>query len=121
MCPPTDLDPDGLGKDASGHSGDMRTSLRIASVVLALGLATGCSQANDAVDKAQGAANKAASAMPDVDWSKYGNDVKQKVDNLAEHADCGKLRRYLRRLDDGKKLDLTKYVQQALDNAGCGS
>ncbi len=94
----------------------------LSTIALALTLATGtaaCSETNQAIDKAQGAANDAAHHLPDVNWSKYGRDLKRKIDGLVADADCGKLRRELRQADDGKKTDLTKYIQHALDDAGC--
>lgn len=98
----------------------MRT-LAVLSLLAALAL-SGCSQddAQDAVDQAKDAVSSAAGDIdiPDVDWSKYGDKLQGKIDELAEAADCDSLQKEL--TDHGKlDTDVTAYIKAKLEQAGC--
>ena len=100
----------------------MRT-LAAVSLLAALAL-SGCSQddAQDAVDKAKDAASSAVAEadveLPEVDWDKYGDKLRAKIDELAASADCESLKA---ELDDRGKLDteVVAYIKAKLEEAGC--
>ena len=101
----------------------MRT-LAAAVSLLAVVALSGCSQddAQDAVDQAKDAASSAVSdadiQLPDVDWSKYGDKLQGKIDELAASADCESLQKEL--TDRGKlDSDVTAYIKAKLEQAGC--
>jgi hypothetical protein len=100
----------------------MRT-LAVLSLIAALTV-SGCSgdDAGEAVDQAQDAVSSAAAdaevQIPDVDWEKYGADLKAQIDELAEAADCESLEA---QLDDQGQLDaeVVDYIKAKLEEAGC--
>lgn len=53
--------------------------------------------------------------LPDVDWDRYGPEVREEVEGLVEGADCEGLRAEL----EGAEGDLRRYLEAALDEAGC--
>lgn len=53
--------------------------------------------------------------LPEVDWEQYAPDLREEVEGLVENADCAGLRRQL----EGAEGDLRRYLQAALDEAGC--
>lgn len=99
----------------------------ITACLLLLGLSA-CSEANQAIDDTQKAASSAAKDgkkalqqvdLPNVDWSKYGDDLHSTIDDLAAKADCSGLRKKIDqadRQDDGK---VVQYIQAKLEAAGC--
>lgn len=102
----------------------MRTGRRThaaLAVVLLTGLGA-CSQedADSAVDQAREAVSSAADdvELPDVDWDKYGDDVKDQIDELATEADCDKLAEQLTRFESSSS-EVTDYIKAKLREANC--
>ena len=53
-----------------------------------------------------------------MDWSKYGDKLQSKIDELAASADCASLQKEL--TDHGKlDSDVTAYIKAKLQQAGC--
>jgi hypothetical protein len=94
-----------------------------ALLVLPLLLGVGaCSEgdADEAVDQARDAASSALEdvEIPDVDWSQYGDDVRERIDQAAEEADCKLLRESLNRYESTSN-EVTEYIEAKLEEAGC--
>jgi hypothetical protein len=81
-----------------------------------------CSEgdADQAVDDAREAASSALEEVeiPEVDWSQYGEDVKEELDKAAEEADCKLLRESLNRYESTSN-EVTDYIEAKLEEAGC--
>lgn len=107
------------------------TSLRkapgIAGIALVAALALGgCSEdeARDAADRAQDGASQAVDGasealedveMPDVDWDKYGTEAKERIDSLADKADCDELREMAE--DESNDTEVTSYIKAKIRQA----
>lgn len=98
-----------------------------AALVVPLLLAVGaCSEgdaeqaADQAVDDARDAASSALEEVeiPDVDWSQYGDDLREELDKAAEEADCAQLRESLDRYESTSN-EVTEYIEAKLEEAGC--
>jgi hypothetical protein len=104
----------------------LRTGARArwsAALVVPLLLGVGaCSEgdADQAVDQARDAASSALEEVeiPDVDWSQYGDDVRERIDKAAEEADCTVLRDSLNRYESTSN-EVTEYIEAKLEEAGC--
>jgi len=83
---------------------------------------TGCSDDSTqaAVDEAKDAVSSAAAEVeiPDVDWEQYGDALKNRIDELADQADCESLQA---QLEDHGNLDaqVVDYIKAKLEEAGC--
>lgn len=53
--------------------------------------------------------------LPDVDWERYEPAVREEVESLVREADCDGLREEL----DAADPQLRRYLEAALDEAGC--
>lgn len=53
--------------------------------------------------------------LPEVDWKQYEPRVREEIEGLVENADCQGLRDQL----DGADPDLRRYLDAAMDEAGC--
>ena len=53
--------------------------------------------------------------LPDVNWEQYEPEVREEVEGLVENADCQGLREEAENADG----DLQRYLEAALDEAGC--
>ena len=103
-----------------------RTSRRsgglLAALALTLTLTTACSEddAQKAVDQAKDKVSSAArdADLPDVDWDKYSGEVKARLQELADDADCSGLKRELAKAE-GNDSDLTRYIKAQLRQADC--
>lgn len=105
-----------------GHRLGRRLGASLAVLTLTLLAATGCSEedAQDAVDRA---ADKASSAiedaeLPDVDWGKYSDELRGRLEKLADEADCSGLRRELGKAE-ADDTELTRYIKAQLRKADC--
>ena len=106
----------------TARSAGRRTRWAAALVVpLLLGVGA-CSEgdADQAVDEAREAASSALEEVeiPEVDWSQYGEDVKEELDKAAEEADCKLLRESLNRYESTSN-EVTDYIEAKLEEAGC--
>ncbi len=91
---------------------------------------TGCSDeaeraADDAADRASEVAGDATeeldkqlddAELPEVDWSAYGDRLKQRLDQLSAQADCEGLERELARAE-ADDTQLTEYIKRQIDRA----
>lgn len=84
----------------------------LAATALSTTLLTGCSEQNE-IEVPQ--IDLSEVDLPDVDWDKYEPEVREEVEGLVENADCDGLRQQL----EGADPDLRRYVEAALDEAGC--
>lgn len=75
-------------------------------------LLTGCDQQNE-LEVPQ--IDLSEVELPNVDWDKYAPEVREEVEGLVENADCDGLRRELENADG----DLGRYLEAAMDEAGC--
>ena len=106
----------------TARSAGRRTRWAAALVVpLLLGVGA-CSEgdADQAVDEAREAASSALEEVeiPEVDWSQYGEYVKEELDKAAEEADCKLLRESLNRYESTSN-EVTDYIEAKLEEAGC--
>jgi hypothetical protein len=96
-----------------------RAVAALAVAVLAL---TGCSEgeAQDAVDEARDQVSTAVEDvdLPKVDWQKYGTEAKQRLDRLAEQADCQGLQDELAQTE-ANDTQLTRYIKAQLRRLNC--
>jgi hypothetical protein len=53
-----------------------------------------------------------------VNWQQYSGELQDRLDQLAENADCDGLRRELAKAE-GNDTDLTRYIKSQLRNASC--
>lgn len=95
------------------------TATLVVPFLLALGA---CSEgdADRAVDQARDAASSALDEVeiPDVDWSQYGDKVRDRIDRAADEADCKVLRDSLNRYESTSN-EVTDYIEAKLEEAGC--
>ena len=107
------------------------TSLRkapgIAGIALVAALVLGgCSEdeARDAADRAQDGASQAVDdasealedvELPDVDWDKYGDEAKERIDSLADQADCEGLEEMAQ--DEANDTEVTEYIKAKIREA----
>ena len=75
-------------------------------------LLTGCDQQDD-LEVPQ--IDLSEVELPNVDWDKYAPEVREEVEGLVENADCDGLRQELENADG----DLRRYLEAAMDEAGC--
>lgn len=100
--------------DPGQHPAIMRRLLTAAltTTVLSTTLLTGCTEKSEIkvpqIDLSE-------VDLPKVDWEKYEPEVREEVEGLVENADCDGLRGEL----DGADPDLRRYLEAALDEAGC--
>lgn len=84
----------------------------LASLVLSVPALTGCTEKTQIevprIDLSE-------VDLPDVDWDKYAPEIREEVEGLVENADCDGLRAEL----DGADPELRRYLEAALDEAGC--
>ena len=82
----------------------------VAVLALTAALATACSEedAQQAVDRAK---DEVSSAIDDA-------GLQDKLDELAENADCAGLRRELAKVE-GDDTEVTRYIKDQLRNADC--
>lgn len=78
--------------------------------------------ARDAVtDAADDARDTVTSAdLPDVDWDKYGQETKDRIDKLADDANCDGLRAELSQVE-ANDTDLTEYVKAQIAKVPCST
>jgi hypothetical protein len=99
-----------------------RPARLLAALALTVLAVAGCSEedAQDAVDRAAGKASSAIenADVPDVDWSKHSAELQDRLEKLAEDADCDGLQRELARVE-GNDSELTRYLKAQLRKAGC--
>ena len=105
----------------------MRVARTVAALAVPLLLALGaCSDGggDQAVDDAVGEARDRASSalkdadLPSVDWQKYRDGVKKKIDEAAAAADCEKLTDQLAQFGSGSG-PVRDYIEAKLREAGC--
>ena len=100
----------------------LRLGRLLAAVALMTVAATGCSEedAQDAVDQAAGQASSAIedADLPDVDWGKYSGELRNRLEKLADSADCAGLERELAKAE-GNDTELTRYIKAQLRRADC--
>ena len=84
----------------------------LVTLALALSVLTGCDQQND-LEVPQ--IDLSEVELPNVDWDKYAPEVREEVEGLVESADCDGLRNELENADG----DLRRYLEAAMDEAGC--
>jgi hypothetical protein len=89
---------------------------------------TGCSDdadqaVDDAADRASELTGQAAdelegqlddAELPEVDWSQYGDRLRNRLDQLAEQANCQGLERELARAE-ADDTELTQYIKRQID------
>jgi hypothetical protein len=103
-----------------------RAALAALALTLGMGLA-GCSDeadraVDDAADRASELAGQASeelegqlddAELPKVDWSEYGDRLRNRLDQLAERADCQGLRRELTKVE-ANDTELTRYIKRQI-------
>ena len=87
-------------------------SATVATIALSTTLLTGCSEQNE-IEVPQ--IDLSEVDLPEVDWEQYEPDLREEVEGLVENADCDGLREQL----DGADPDLRRYLEAAMDEAGC--
>ena len=94
----------------------------LAALALTLSLTAACSEedAQKAVDRAKDEVSSAVqdADLPDVDWGKYSGEVKARLEELADEADCSGLKRELAKVE-GNDTELTRYIKAQLRKADC--
>jgi DNA-binding ferritin-like protein len=106
----------------------VRARVAVAALALSLGAGlVGCSDeadraVDDAADRASELAGQASeelegqlddAELPKVDWSQYGDRLRNRLDQLSEQADCQGLRRELTRAE-ADDTDLTAYIKRQI-------
>lgn len=84
----------------------------LATIALSTTLLTGCSGQNE-IEVPQ--IDLSEVDLPEVNWEQYEPDLREEVEGLVENADCDGLREQL----DGADGDLRRYIEAALEEAGC--
>lgn len=74
------------------------------------------SQAQDAAEKARDKVNEGVDSLPKVDWKKHGRDLKRRLDQLADKADCQGLENELAKAEKND-TDLTRYIKRQVRKA----
>lgn len=87
-------------------------SATAATVALSTTLLTGCS-GQDEIEVPQ--IDLSEVDLPEVNWKQYEPELREEVEGLVENADCDGLREQL----DGADRDLRRYLEAALEEAGC--
>lgn len=99
-------------------TGAARSVAALAMAVVAL---AGCSdqEAKSAVDDARDGVNSAIDKvdLPEVDWSQYDAKLHDRIDRLAEQADCSKLQELAQA--EANDTDLTSYLKAKLRQLDC--
>jgi len=94
----------------------------VAAVVLTLPVTAGCSEedAQDAVDRARDQASAAVedADLPEVDWQKHSGELQERLERLADNADCAGLKRELTEAE-GDDVELTRYIKAQLRKLDC--
>jgi hypothetical protein len=84
----------------------------VASIALSTTLLTGCTEKSEIkvpeIDLSE-------VDLPEVDWEQYAPEVREEVEGLVRNADCDGLRQEL----DSADPQLERYIEAALDEAGC--
>ena len=101
-------------------------TLRLGQLVAVLAFSAvalaGCSEqdAQDAVDQAADRASTAIedADLPNVDWGKHPDELRNRLERLADNADCAGLRRELAEVE-GTDSALTRYIEAQLRQADC--
>ncbi|QNN54598.1 hypothetical protein [Nocardioides mesophilus] len=57
--------------------------------------------------------------LPEVDWGEYASDVQDRIDGLANSADCAGLQTQFDNADANGSVDLMSYIDVKLRDAGC--
>lgn len=57
--------------------------------------------------------------VPEIDWSDYSSDVRDRLEQLEEKADCGALQDEFDQAETNGNTDLMTYIDEALERAGC--
>ena len=100
----------------------LRPTRLVAALALTLVVGTGCSEqdAQDAVDRARGEASAAIedADLPDVAWKQYSGELRDRLERLADKADCAGLRRELAKAEANDN-ELTRYIKAQLRRADC--
>ena len=100
----------------------LRPTRIVAALALTLVVGTGCSEqdAQDAVDRAKSEATAAidGAELPNVDWKQYSGELRDRLETLADRADCAGLRRELAKTE-GNDTELTRYIKAQLRRADC--
>lgn len=84
----------------------------VAAVALSATLLAGCAEKSE-IEVPQ--IDLSEVELPEVDWQQYAPEVREEVEGLVENADCDGLRQELEEADG----DLRRYLEAALDEAGC--
>ena len=84
----------------------------LTTTALATALLTGCTERSE-IEVPQ--IDLSEVDLPEVDWEQYEPQVREEVEGLVENADCDGLRAEL----DGADPDLRRYLEAAMDEAGC--
>lgn len=95
-----------------------KTIALLFALFLLLGTAA-CSETNEAIDKAQAEASQAVENAPDVDWSKYGDDTRDKIRDYIAEDNCSGLNKELDKLDEGQDTQLVAFLKRVIEKAGC--
>ena len=94
----------------------------VAALVLTLAVSTGCSEedAQVAVDRARDQASAAIedADLPEVDWQKHSGQLQERLERLADNADCTGLKQELAKAE-GDDAELTRYIKAQLRKADC--
>ena len=94
----------------------------VAALALTFVAAVGCTEqdAQDAVDRARDRASTAIddADLPDVDWQRRSAELRERLERLADSADCSGLKRELARVE-GNDTELTRYIKAQLRKADC--
>lgn len=93
----------------------------VAGLVAVLAL-TGCSEkdAQRAADRARDEVDSALRSVdvPKVKWDRYGTKLRNRLDRLADSADCKQLKRELTSAEKNDE-QLTRYIKVKLRQANC--
>lgn len=103
------------------------------TVAMAVGVvmgAAGCAVSEDAVSDVEAKASVVAQQVEqsgsavvakvrEVDWSKYPDELKTRIDDFAAKDNCSGLNRELDQMDPNEDAALTEYLKAAASKAGC--
>jgi hypothetical protein len=104
----------------TGSAGRAGRALAALALVLVAGTACSEQDAQDAVDQARDQASSAIedADLPEVDWQKYSGELQDRLDRLADQADCQGLRDELAKAE-GNDAELTRYIKAQLRKIDC--